>query len=46
MTSCDGSSPVGWDGRGGGSRGGKERAPLGKRVLLNRRVPLGEKVVF
>ena len=34
VTSCGGGSPVGWNRGGGGGRGGKGRALLGKRVAL------------
>ena len=37
MTSCNKGLPINWNREIGGS-GGKGRAPLGRRVLLNKRV--------
>ena len=45
MTFCSGGSPVGW-GRGAKGSKGRERVPLDRRVLLNKKVPLGRIVVF
>ena len=37
---------VGWDRGVGCGRGGRGRAPLGRRAPLDRRVPLGRGLVF
>ena len=46
MTFCSRGSPVSWDEGSKSNRGGKGKAPLGKRVLLGGRAPLSKKVVF
>ena len=46
MTSRGKGSPVSWDGEGRGGRRGGGKVPLSRRALLDRKVPLGRRVVF
>ena len=46
MTSYSRGSPVGWDRGDGGGGGGGKRVPLNKGAPLDKRVPLGGRVVF
>ena len=45
MTFYSRGSPVGWNGRGGGS-GGKKRVSLSRRVLLGGKLALGRGLAF